>query len=139
MSNTARDKRTGTICILCCEMRVPCLLRMHLKLTPRHWAFGSKQIWILVCQETAKISEVKVVGQNKNHKTGQIRIRCTQGTADLADSFFDPQLWPLIFLQPLGQNKYLVHILKDLIHISLETEVQGRGMTFNSVILAQSN
>ena len=38
--------------------------------------------------------------------------------------FFDHQLWPLIFLQPLDQNECL------LPHIWVEAEVRGHDMTF---------
>ena len=45
--------------------------------------------------------------------------------------FFNLQLWPLIFLQPLDQNQSLVLHLKDLFHICLEPKAQGFWMTFN--------
>ena len=47
-----------------------------------------------------------------------------------ADFFFDLQLWPLISLQPLGQNQCLVPQMRDLLHISLEAKNQGFWMTF---------
>ena len=43
----------------------------------------------------------------------------------------DLQLWPQIFLQPLDLQECTVPHLKDLIHICLELEAQGCGMTFN--------
>ena len=57
---------------------------------------------ILVGQEAAKILKVKV------------------------EKIWAPTTWA-----PLDQNECLVPHLKDLIHICLEPEAQGRGMTFN--------
>ena len=54
------------------------------------------------------------------------------GSAKLADIFFNFQLWPLISLQPLNQNHYLVLYLKDLIHICLKIKAQGFWMTFKA-------
>ena len=52
------------------------------------------------------------------------------GPAQLADFFFKLQLSPLIFLQPLDQNKILVPHSKDLFHVCLEPEAQGHDMIF---------
>ena len=60
----------------------------------------------------------------------QIRPDST-GPADLANFFFNLQLWTLIFLQPFDQNECLVPHLKHPIHICLEPENQGHGMTFS--------
>ena len=49
----------------------------------------------------------------------------------LADIFCNLQLWPLISLQSLDKNQYLVPYLKDLFHICLEIKVQGFWMTFS--------
>ena len=40
------------------------------------------------------------------------------------------QGWPQIFLQPLDLQECTVPHLKDLIHICLELEAQGHGVTF---------
>ena len=53
------------------------------------------------------------------------------GSAELADIFSEPQLWPLVSLQPLDQNQCLVPHLKDLFHICLGDKAQGFWMTFN--------
>ena len=55
-----------------------------------------------------------------------------------ADIFFELQLWPLISLQPLDQNQYLVHHLKDLFHICLETKAQGFWMTFKANFFSEA-
>ena len=47
--------------------------------------------------------------------------------------FFDLQLLPLIFFQPPYLQEHTVLHMKDLIHICLETESQGYGMTFNMI------
>ena len=44
--------------------------------------------------------------------------------AELAISFFDFQLWPFIFLQPLDLKECTVPHLKDLIHICLELKAK---------------
>ena len=43
----------------------------------------------------------------------------------------DLQISPQIFLQPLDLKECTVPHLKDLIHICLEPEAQGCGITFN--------
>ena len=59
-------------------------------------------------------------------------FRCRVRGAGWTGRFFiDLQLWPLIFLQPLDLQGCTVPHLKDLIHICLEPEAQGCGMTFN--------
>ena len=60
-------------------------------------------------------------------------------SAELADIFSQLQLWPLISLQPLDQNQFLVLHLKDLFHICLETKAQGFWMNFKLCIMVQSN
>ena len=49
-------------------------------------------------------------------------------SALLADIFSNLQLWPLMLLQPLGQNQCLVPYLKDVFHKCLETKAQGFWM-----------
>ena len=49
---------------------------------------------------------------------------------------FWPRVWASIFLQPLGLQGCIVPPVKDLIHICLEPEVQGRFRTFNVLYLA---
>ena len=61
----------------------------------------------------------------RNCRLSQIRDWCAWHT------FVDLQLWPLIFLQPLDLQECTVPHLKDMIHISLEPETQGCGVTFN--------
>ena len=43
---------------------------------------------------------------------------------------FSLQIWPLIYLQPLEQNQWLVPHLKDLFHICLDTIAQDFWMIF---------
>ena len=50
--------------------------------------------------------------------------------AELADIFFDLQLWPIILLKSLKQNQCLVPHLKDLFCICLKTKTQGFWMSF---------
>ena len=47
--------------------------------------------------------------------------------------FFNLQIRPLIFLQPLDLQERTVPHMKDLIHIHLENESQGYRMTFNVI------
>ena len=56
------------------------------------------------------------------------------GSAEMADIFSKLQLWPLVSLQTLDQNQWLVPHLKDLFHISLETKAQGFWITLNCLI-----
>ena len=53
------------------------------------------------------------------------------GSAELADILSQLQLWPLVSLQPLDQNQYLVPHLKDLLCIGLEIKAESFWMTFN--------
>ena len=48
---------------------------------------SNEVLYALVGQEAAKISGAKVGGQEKNCQRSQIRIRRTQGQAELADFF----------------------------------------------------
>ena len=110
---------------------------------PWPWLSVSKQIWIrsfkwgTVCSCRSRGCK-NIRGQSwrsiRNCRLCQIRVRWARGPADLAD-FFDLQLWPLIFLQPLNLQGCTVPHLKDLIHICLKTESQGHGMTFNMIYL----
>ena len=90
---------------------------------------SNEVVYILVGQEATKISEVKFGGQKKlPNQPGPGRM----SRIWLSRQFLiDLQLWPLIFLQPLDLQGCTVPHLKDLIHICLEPEAQGCGMTFN--------
>ena len=66
----------------------------------------------------------------RNCWLGQVQDRGLHAQGCTQRLFFNLQLWPIMFLQPLDQNKCLVPHLKDLLHISLEPEAEGHGMTF---------
>ena len=101
---------------------------------PQPWASGSKQIriksfkWdtVLPCRLGCKNNR----GENKNCWLSLIwqQHNCAQLNSQI---YFNVLLWPLIFLQPLDLEGCTVSHLKDLIHICLEPEAQGHGMTFN--------
>ena len=113
----------------------------HVKGHAMALGFCLKQIWI----RSSKWGTVRpcrfrgcknIRGQSwrsiRNCQLSQIRDWCARGPADLAD-FFDLQLWPLIFLQPLDLQGCTVPRLKDLINICLENESQGLAMTFRMI------
>ena len=82
----------------------------------RYWLdLSNKIITNYFCQEAANISEVKVGGQLKYLLVQTGLGESVSNQAELADIFFQLQLWPLIFLQPLEQNQCLVPSMKDLI------------------------
>ena len=90
-------------------------------------------MYILVSQEAAKISEVKVGGRKENCQLNRLRTQCTQGRLTW-QIFYQPLTLTFDILQRLDlqllQECTAPHF-KDLIHICLEPEVQDCGMTFN--------
>ena len=98
---------------------------------------SNEVLYILVDQEAAKISEVKVRIRKKICRISGPRGH--QSRIWLSRQFcINLQLWPLVFSQPLDLQGCTVPHLKDLIHICLETESQVHGMIFN-VIYVRSN
>ena len=105
---------------------------------PQVWASVSKQIWIrslkwgTVCCRSRGCQNIRdqSLRLKRNCWLGLIRINAT-GASWTGGFFINLQPWPLIFLQPLNLQECTVPHLKDLIHICLEPELQGCGMTFN--------
>ena len=98
---------------------------------------SNEVLHLLVGQEGAKISEVKVGGQKKSARSAGPRVHRVRDR--LRWKFLtDLQLWPLIFLQPLHLQEQTVPHLKNLINICFEIECQGHEMTFN-LIYVRSN
>ena len=93
---------------------------------------SNEVLYVLVGQEAAKISEVKVGGRKKSARAAGPRAHRTR-IWPRRQFLIDLQLWPLIFLQPLDLQECTVPHLKDLIHICLENESQCHGMTFNMI------
>ena len=91
-------------------------------------------LYILVSQEAAKISEVKVGGRKKSARAARPRTHRSRIWPSW-QFLIDLQLWPLIFFQPLDQQECTVPYLKDLINIYLQNESQGHDMTFNMIYL----
>ena len=87
---------------------------------PNPWLSCSKKIWIgsfkwgtknFCNQEAAKISKVKFEGWEKSCWLGTNRYQRAHTLLN-QKTFFDLQIWPLIFLQPFDQNKCLISHLK---------------------------
>ena len=93
---------------------------------------SNEVLYVLVGQEAAKISEVKVGGRKKSARAAGPRAHQSRIWPS-RQFLIDLQLWPLIFLQPLDLQERTVPHLKDLIHICLENESQGHGMTSNMI------
>ena len=113
------------------------------KVKPWSWRSVSEQIWIIsfkwgtvcFCRSIGcKNIRVQSWRSIRHCKLIQIWDWCA-GARLIWQIFFDLQLWPLIFLQPLDLQGCTVPHLKDMIHICSETESQGHGITFNKIYL----
>ena len=78
-------------------------------------------------QETTKIQEVKVGGKKKYLPISLVRTHAP-GAGRVSRYFFQPLTLTSDIFAAL--NQCLVLHLKDPLHICLEAEVQGYGMTF---------
>ena len=74
----------------------------------------------------------------KIYRFGPGRGHISLESGQVSNFFFDLQPWPLIFLQPHELQEHKVPHLKDLLHICLEPEARGHGVTFK-VCNASSN
>ena len=113
-----------------------------LKVVPQPWASSSEQIWIRSFKwgtvHSCKSRGCKNIwGRSwtlqRKLPTWPYLNPMQLGVGWTGRFFINLQLWPLIFLQPLDLQGHTVPHLKDMIHICLEDESQGHGMTFNMI------